>query len=260
MNETNNKKIWSSNLNIQTASHILKDYLQRSCSKGINISDEPVLYQSYIFNTYWMTNNYTELSKYFKFSKNDTPDLNIARKTLLKLMSVCLTTHALLKPSAVIKYEPYVFTIPNLSNFGMFSYGVIYTIEENNKNYSIVVAEWDIKNCFDAKLIAPWNKLSVIQDSNLCDLEKINKLKDMDQAKYYQINDWKSFKEYKNKVDQIEEKEQFNFGKILNFEPELKEWYNQVGCLWAKGIKSWFIPKGMNFILVEKFFKTKRVK
>lgn len=259
MSELLNKKIWSSNLSIENAKLIMEDYLIRCKNKGIKIKEEVNLYQAFITNGYWMNNeNYIDISKFFKFSKKDTPDINIARETLLKLISACLNTHLTLKPNATIKYEPSVFTIPNLNNFGMFNYGVIYTIEDTNgKTFSIIISEWDISKCFENINILPWNKFEVIQDQNLFDFDKIKKLRDMDILKCFRINDWKSFKEYRKEIDSIENKNEFNFGKVLKFDTELKDWYAKTGCIWANGIRSWFIPKGRDYILTEKFLRSK---
>lgn len=253
-----NKKIWSSNLPLEKSVNILTDYMTRSKSKGIKIKTDYQLYNVYILNTYWITNNYTEISKYFKFSKNDTPDINIARETILRLMSACITTHIYKKPNATVKYEPYIFSIPNMNNAGMFSYGVIYTIEEEGKCLSIIVSEWDMNKCLEKTITNPWSKLSVIQNDDLFNISKIKKLAGMDSAKYFQISDWKSFKTYKKLVDDVKEKEQFSFGKLIDFDSKIKDLYLNSGCMWASGIKSWFIPKGSDYINIDNFFKTKK--
>jgi hypothetical protein len=258
---TNNqeiKKNWNSNLDIFEIKSILDNYLNRSKSKGIVIKEDLKLYQPYILNHYWITNGYTEISQFFKFSKNDLPEMNIAREIILKLMSVCLTTHIYLRPNAQIKYEPYIFKIPSMDNLGMFDYGIVYTLEENNKTYSIIVSEWDFANCSNNKNFQPWNKFPVIQGSDLFNIDKLIKLRDMDSAKYFKINDWKSYNLYKNEISEIEDKKLFNFGKVLSFDPALKEFYSSIGCVWAKGIKSWFIPKGLDFIKIDQFLKIKK--
>lgn len=249
----NNKKIWIPNMNIEDVFSFNSEYLERCQSKKILTNNEMSIFQVYQTNRDWSLKNMIEISDYFKFSKYDHPEKNRAREIILKLLSAVSKAHYYFNNEAVLRNEPYVFFIPDLFKSGQFNYGIAYHIEKNNKTYTLLVAEWDI--CVSGSnviKIQPWEKYTAIinsEQSDLFDFAKVKKIKSMDSHHYFSIKDWKSRKEYQDKLREINSVSDFKFGKILDNDQNLKPLYSSISYIeWAYGIKKWFLPKGSDFV------------
>jgi hypothetical protein len=253
-NNMNNKKIWIPNMNIEDVFSFSNDCLNRCESKKILTNNDISIFHVYQSSRDWPLNNMIEISNFFKFSKSDQPEKNRAREIILKLLSAVSKAHFYFDSEAIVRNEPYVFSIPDFFKSGQFNYGLVYHIERNNKIHTLLVAEWDIAISGSSVVkIQPWEKHTTIVNfdkDEIFNLTKIKKIKSMDSYNYFLIKDWKSRKEYQEKVKLIENISDFKFGKILNGDHNLNKIYSSISYIeWAAGIKKWFLPKGSDYVL-----------
>lgn len=248
----NTKKIWSPNINLDTAVEISKTFLQKCNAKQLITQSKFSLFHVYKVDKDWPLENLIEVSRFFKFSKNDVPETDRARESIIKLLAAVTKAHFYFDEQSLIKNEPYVFSIPDIFKSGQYTYGLIYHLEKNNKAFTLIVSEWNIALSASGLFkCASWDKYtSIITDDNeqLFNIEKLRKLKSMDNHMYFTIKDWKSKQSYQQKINEVNQVNDFNFGKILPYDPDLKETYSSISYIeWSKGIKKWFIPKGVDY-------------
>lgn len=248
----NTKKIWSPNINLDNAVDISKTFLQKCNAKNLITQKNFSLFHVYKVDKDWPLENLIEVSRFFKFSKNDVPETDRARESIIKLLSAVIKAHMHFDDQAIVKNEPYIFSIPDIFKAGQYTYGLIYHLEKNNKSFTLIVSEWNIAlSATNNFKCSPWDKYtSIVSDNNdeLFNIEKVKKLKSMDNHQYFNIKDWKSRQAYQQKINEIIKVDEFNFGKILPYDADLKDVYSSISYIeWSKGIKKWFIPKGIDY-------------
>lgn len=247
----NTKKIWSPNIDLKEATEISKNFLEKCDNKKLITRSDFSLFQVYKVDKDWPLENLIEVSRFFKFSKNDVPETDRARESIIRLLSAVTKSHLYFEENSLVCNEPYVFSIPNIFKSGQFNYGLIYHIEKNNKKLTLLVAEWNIllSSSHTIKL-NPWEKHTAIISNNTTDyfnLEKSKKIKSMDNYGYFEISDWKSRQKYQNIIN-VNNQEDFKFGKLLDYDIDLKDIYTTISYIeWCKNLKKWFIPKGADY-------------
>lgn len=245
------KRLWSPNLSFEDVRKLILSFLIRCREKNILTNKPVALYKVYKFDQQWPVQGMTEISKYLRFSKNDNPDIDRTRDVLVRLLSVVLKSHFFIDENAVVRNEPYVFMIPDLSKPGLLQYGLVYQIEQNNKIYSLMVAEWDLSlsNSNFVKTFS-FNEQSVILSTNSFKWLEVkrwreckNKILSESPYLFKDSNDKKTFFE---KINKVKDKKDFSFGSLISYDPSLKEFVSYAGCEWAYGVRSWFIPNGLD--------------
>lgn len=244
------KRLWSPNSTLDEAQTIMNGFLTRCQDKRILNNSDIKLYQAYRFEQTWPTENLIEISKYLRFSKNDNPETDIIRESILKLLSSAMKAHIYFDENAIIRHEPYMFMIPDIFKQGQFRYGIYYPIESNKKNMSIIVSEWDISfSSSSLPKINPWDKFASVitpDTKKWFDIKQYKDFKDMDKTGYFKINDWSARKKYQSLISS-KDNNNFDLGKIINSKAELKDYYSILGLEWSPILKKWFIPKGLDF-------------
>ena len=259
----NNKKIWTPNTSVEDSFEISLGYLEKCQSKNLISKDTLELLQVYKVNYEWDVSKMTPVSDFFKFSKNDLPEKNRARQRVLKLLSSVQRAHVYFDKfnnSSVVKYEPYVFSMPDIANSGQFLYGVLYCLAnaENGRLSTLVVAEWDLAERDEKiKNSAPWNNFSVIlsyDNPEMFDLVQIKRRKFMDRHGYFLIKDWHSRNQYMGKIKAVSSDILFNYGNILSTPAEPHEIIKKISYIeYSPTLKKWYIVKGVDFPSTLKF-------
>lgn len=253
------KRLWSPNLSFEDVRKLVLNFLIRCRDKNILTNKPVTLYKVYKFEQQWPVNGMTEISHYLRFSKNDTPDIDRTRDVLVRLLSVVLKSHFFIDENAIVRNEPYVFMVPDLSKPGSLQYGLVYQIEANNKVYNIIVAEWDL-NLSNSTFIKTLNnnEQSIILSENSfkwLEVKKWREYKNQITSNYspYVSKDNNEKKNFYQAVNKIKDKSDFNFGTIINYNAGMKDFISYSGCEWAFGIKSWFIPNGLDVISIKEY-------
>lgn len=253
------KRIWSPNISLEDGVSLVLNFLIRSRDKKILTNTPPKVYKVFKKEGLIPVRDYQEISSFFKFSKNDTPETDRAKNSIIRLLSVCLKAHHHWFNKGFIKNEPYVFSIPDLLNPDVLQYGLIYYIEENNKYFSLIVADWDMESTITKKGkmyssdVTPvilsqnsykwlglkhWREIKnkITKENNLLDIKTLDMKKELF-----------------NKVHSIKEKDDFDFGTLINYPIDFKDNASYAGAEWANGLKSWFVPVGLDVELLKEY-------
>lgn len=253
------KRLWSPNLSFEEVNKLILNFLIRCREKNILIQKPTNVYKVYKFEQSWSVEGMAELSKYLRFSKNDTPETDRTRDSLIRLLSVLLKAHFFTHENAKVRNEPYVFCVPDLSKANSMQYGIIYQIEEDNKLYTMVIADWDM-------MLSNSNHLKTTKSTELSFTLSHNSFKWLEVKKWreykkaitddniYKLSDFNSRKSYFAKVNQERDIENFSFGTIIKYSPEIKDFLSYAGAEWAIGVKSWFIPNGLDVLNMKEYF------
>lgn len=251
------KRIWAPNISFEDANKLILDFLKKCREKNILTQKNTSLYHVYKKEGHWPIKGMTEVSQYIRFSKNDNPDTDRTRDSVIRLLSACLKAHCFFNEQGIVRNEPYIFSTPDLSKPGCFQYGIVYQIEEDNKSYSIVVADWDL-NLSNSSFLKHYNNdyLPVVLSSNSfkwLEVKRWRELKKTEQS-VLKISSWKDKFNYFNKINSITENDKFQeAGTPVSYSNEMKDFITMLGGEWARGIKSWFIPKEMDYPLAKEY-------
>lgn len=250
------KRIWSPNISLEDGVSIALNFLIRSREKKILIENTPKVYKVFKKEGLVPVRDFKEISSFLRFSKNDTPDSDRSKNSLVKLLSVSLKAHQHWFPNGKIKNEPYVFTIPDLLNSDMVEYGLIYYIESEGKCFSLIVADWNMEQtiCKNEKFYSN-DVIPVVLSKNSfkwLNLKHWRELKKeiTDDNNLLHISSLEHKKELFSRISLIKDKKDFNYGKLVSYPIEFKNDVSFSGGEWANGIKSWFVPYGFDYDLI----------
>lgn len=237
------KKTWGARLSVKSAVDVAVDWIIKARQKNILSDSNPELYYSYVLEDSPTLSYFQNVGQMFKYSQKDTPDVDVARVQLLKLLSVALKTHFFLFEDDYVSHEPYFFAFPDLSSPQKVVLGMYYKIEKDDK--VIVVCNKDLRSLFEDQKILYYFPVVLIRDS----------------FKWYHLKMWGRIKD-KNLQDKgskpwqllNKDKPDFLFAKtleelsekavVLDVPIELKDKMKPTGVLWAPNLKKWCLPHG----------------
>lgn len=142
------KRIWNPNISCNDAITIAINFLVRMRDKNVLV-DKPVkLYKAYIIEGHHNLGVAREISSIFKFSNRDNPEMDIIRDEAARLLVISIKAHYFCFEQAKVAHEPYIFSIPDVSNLRRNIYGIIYKLDNN---HSIVIGSEDLAKISEAK-------------------------------------------------------------------------------------------------------------
>jgi hypothetical protein len=257
------KRLWPSNLDLDSAYKETLEFLKRCSAHKINVSlPHPTIYKSYKIDGYWGIGELTPISVLLKFGYSNDPLVDRAKISIARLLCVALKTHYFLSNNAIVPSEPVWFSIPDLANPGNFRYGLIYNIiEPADKNgpakqKTIITAEWDLtlsssipphiqKNDEFPVILQP-DPFTWIRRKSWIELKE----KSGNNIWFENLNNQEKIT-WLNNVHNHKTLNDFKFGNVLDCPIELKDDASAAGAIWARGIKHWFMPHGFDFESVQ---------
>lgn len=253
------KRLWSPNLSFEEVNKLVLSFLIRCREKSI-LTKKPVsAYKVYKFEQTWSVEGMVEISKYFRFSKNDTPENDRARDSIVRLLCIVLKAHYFTNENGKVRNEPYVFCIPDLSKPNSMQYGIVYQVEEDNKLYTFMAADWDM-SLSNSTYIKTTNSIEIplVLSANSYKWLEVKKWREYKltakEENIYQLKDWNLKKNYFNKVNLEKDEKNFPFGVVIKYNQEIKDFLSYTGAEWALGIKSWFIPNGLDVHSLKEYY------
>lgn len=140
------KQWWTLQPTIDEQKHILIEFQQKLRDKQWLKKNEPSsLFYVYLLDGLSPTEPFESINTYFQISTYDSDSKNQGRVHLLRLLSLFLKIHILLKPTIPLIAPPSVFITPNLIS-RQFHYGLVGTIQATptSKAMSFVVSEIEL--------------------------------------------------------------------------------------------------------------------
>lgn len=248
------KRQWGASLKIKEAADIMIDWCIRAREKNILRQKPPQIYHAYIVEDTPSLQYFHNISPVFKYSQKDVPYIDLTRDTLLRCLSVALKAHFFLFPEEVVAHEPYFFVLPSLADPKQTSFGLIYTIEKENK--SIIVCENKLNDMFEKNKVVFDFPVVVIEDSF-----KWYHMKNWAKIKQESHIDNKTIKPWLNKKTSLDAKEAETkedlekLATIVDVPYDLKDAIKPLGIDWNNKVKTWFLPKGFDVSSVNEYIE-----
>lgn len=247
------KRGWSPGISVDDEISVFIQWLSKARQKNILGHRPPSLYTAYICPSIDSVSFMTDVSSLFKWSMKDTPETDLARDCILRMLAVLIKAHFFMAKSDRSKHEPYFFTFPDIGKPDRNRFGLMMRLEESKK--SIVVAEGDMGLMSSAKVLS--GRFPVVVGSNSFRWVDVKHWRDLaEKADMLQkiLRPWEGKKE-REAVEGWKTPHDFPFGTLFDVPFHLREDAKAVGMLWAAGIKKWYLPHGFDVDPVIEYMK-----
>lgn len=247
------KRWWGLRQGFDGAYQDTLQFLKRCNEHNIISQSDPTLFYAYRFEKDLPIDGMLDASKFLRFNYERKPAMDEIRQTLARLLSVAVKAHYFLNEQATVVHEPYLFQIPDLAQLGRMRYGLIYPLEEKKGNgtqlSSIVVSEWDLfLGSSSFPKIPAHDKFPVVLPTDhfrWLGLKNWRILRQEAQGQpWFENSGQKERAIFFDKIQKHTDTEHFPYGTLLHYDISLREDMKQVGAIWAKGVKKWFLPNG----------------
>lgn len=258
------KRLWAPHLDFEGAYHETLQFLKRCEEHQIPLAlPAPQLYRAYVIDGVWPAADGQDLTRVLRFGFGNDPVGDRAKIAVARLLAVAVRGHYFLAEHARVPSEPSVFAVPDLAQPGALRYGLVYPMDVPATNAparqrALVVAEWDLALSAHRPPHVPRGDEFpvVLQPSNRSWLPKSR---------------WKSLRESAgdrpwfapasnparrkllDAVNAHTDRTTFPFGTLLDYPIEIKDDTAATGAMWARGVRSWFLPHGFDTEAVQAY-------
>lgn len=246
------KKEWNPRITMDEALSCSVNWLIRARQKNVLAPQDPTLYIAYIVDETPFLGFMQDLTSLFRYSSKDDPETDRARDQALRLLAVCVKAQFFLAKDSLVRHEPYLFSLPDISHPSMPHYGLVYKLE-TRPSQCVIVSTTDIGICSNLKPNV--FKFPVVLTKNSYkwfDKKHWNELaKEVDLYERI-MKPWIAKKE-SDVAEHWIDPSTFEFGTILDVPYELKEHMKPTGIRWADGLKKWYLPRGFDIEPVKEY-------
>lgn len=236
------KRIWNLNISCNDAITIAIDFLIRLRAQNVLTEKKVKLYKAYIVEGHHDLGVAHGITQYFKFSKTDNHEMDTIRDEAARLLTTVIKAHFFNYENALVIHEPYLFAIPDVSSSRKNIYGIIYKLDNN---LSIVVGSEDLAKVSSAQIFLGEFPVCLQKNSfKWFDRSHWKKMK-AEESPFFKIGTQAKPEDY-DKIDKVTLPKDFIYGTLLDLPFELKDTMKPTGIRWAKGLKKWYIPTGMD--------------
>jgi hypothetical protein len=253
------KRWWTPRQDFQGAYQDTLQFLKRCKEHNVIAPAPPALFHAWRMDGAWSIEGLQDASRYLRFGYERNPATDETRQTLARLLSVAVKAHFFLAEQAVVVHEPYLFSIPDLAQNGRMRHGLIYPIEERKGNVTvqktIVVSEWDLGMSASSKPTFPASdRFPVVLPTDpfrWLNLKHWRTLRDETAGQpWFEPQTAPARKAFMDRIQQHTDPATFEWGTLLSYDISLREDVKQVGGMWAKGVRKWFLPTGWDVAAV----------
>lgn len=239
------KKEWNPRISLDEGISCSIQWLMRARQKNVLSPLPPTLYMAYVLDEAPSVGLMRDLSSLFRYSSKDDPDTDRARDQALRLLSVATKAHFFLAKDALVRHEPYFFSIPDISRPADPHHGLIYRLEGRSAQ-AIVVASFDL-GLASAHRPTAFRFPVVLTKNSYRWFDKKHWASLADEADILErsMKPWIAKKEH-DIVEKWDNPKDFPFGTLLDIPFEIKEYAKPSGIRWADGLKKWYLPKGFD--------------
>jgi hypothetical protein len=243
------KRQWGPQLQLKECAAIAIDWSEKARQKNVVAIRPPTLYQAYLCTSGESLLNWAKpVSDIFKWSNKDGPSQNHAKDSVIRLLAVAIKAHFFLESKDKVAHEPYVFSLPDLSNASHHRYGLIYKLEESGK--SIVVADGDLAQMASDRVKGVRFPVVLVDGQRWFHLSHWAELAKQADVLSKVTKSW-ALKKERDLIHQHKEIATFQYGQIFDIPYDLKHVAQDVGLEWANGIKRWYLPLGFDIAPVK---------
>lgn len=229
---------------------------------------QPTLYRAYLMDGSWPVIEGQDLSRYLRFGKTglaNHPSGDRTKQAIARLLAVAVKGHFFLANAGTVPQEPSVFTVPDLAQPGTLRHGLVYPLEipaarGPGRQCALVVSEWDLAMSAHREPRVPRgdefpvvlvpDPFKWLTKSRWATLSK--EASSRSQA-WFEPTESAARRRLIDQVNAVTEPAQFAYGTLLDYPIEIKEDTQATGAMWARGVKSWFLPHGFDVEAVKAY-------
>jgi hypothetical protein len=248
------KREWNPRISLEEALSCSVGWLSKARDKNVLSSLPPTLYTAYIVDDAPYLGLMRDFSSLFRYSSKDDPELHRARDQALRLLSVALKAHFFIGRDSLARHEPYLFSVPDVSNPGSCHYGLVYRLE-GRPNQTIMVATCDLgqisslrPSAYKFPVVLTKNSYKWFDKKHWVELGK--------EADVFErvMKPWVAKQEH-NVIEKWTDANDFPFGSFLDVPYELKDYVKPTGIKWADALKKWYLPRGFDIEPVREYIR-----
>lgn len=260
---------WSPGYDFKQAYETTLQFFKDCKEHGIPVNlPAPTLYRAYLMDGSWPVIEGQDLSRYLRFGKTglaNHPSGDRTKQAVARLLAVCNKAHFFLAPNGTMPQEPSLFTVPDLAQPGSLRHGLIYPLEipgarGPGRQCALVVAEWDLGLSAQREPRVPRGDEFpvVLLPDPFTWLTKgrwasLNEEASKRAQPWFDPPDSAARRRLIDAVNAVTDPAQFTYGTVLDYPIEIKEDTASTGAMWARGIKSWFLPHGFDAEAVKSY-------
>lgn len=259
------KRLWAPQLDFERAYQEILQFFKRCDEHKLPLGlPGPTLYRAFMMDGVWPAADGQDLTRVFRFGYGNDPQGDRAKIALARLLAVAIKGHYFLAENATVPSEPTFFAVPDLAQPGALRHGLVYpldipaTPQGPGRQRSLVVAEWDLG-------------LSAHRPPNIPRGDEFPVVLPMSSRAWLLKSRWKALRESAGdrpwfessssparrrlleSVNAHTDKATFPYGTVLDYPIDIKEDTAATGAMWARGIKSWFLPHGFDVEAVQAY-------
>lgn len=255
------KRQWGGQLSVKGAAEILIEWCKKAQAKNVLRKKDPQIFYCYIVKDTPPLQFMGSVGNVFKYGQKDLPYMDVSRDALLRCLSVALKAHFFLFPNEEVEHEPYFFTLPNLHNPSLTSFGIVYKISRDDK--SIIVCEKDLSLMFNNSIpgLPPMNAQGNLSDLNI--VYEFPVVVNSNSYNWFRLRKWQEVKntagiQDKNNKPWLDKsylatakaaktkEELSHLATIVDVPYHIKDAIKPLGIEWCKGAQTWFLPHGFD--------------
>lgn len=246
------KREWNPRISLDEALSCALGWLIRGRQKNVLASQAPTLYIAYVVDEAPFLGLMRDLTSLFRYSSKDDPEMDRARDQALRLLSVAMKAHYFLGRDSLIRHEPYLFCLPDISAPASPHYGLAYKLESRPAQ-TIIVSTCDLglvssqkPGAFRFPVVLTKNSYRWFDKKHWVALGK--------EADVFEriMKPWLAKKE-QDVIEKWTDPSSFEFGTLLDVPYELKDHMKPTGIKWAEGLKKWYLPLGFDVEPVQEY-------
>ena len=248
------KREWNPRISLDEALSCSLGWLIRARQKNVLSNLPPTLYTAYVVDDAPHLGFMRDLSSLFRYSAKDDPELDRARDHALRLLSVALKAHFFLGKDSIARHEPYLFSLPDISNPSSCHYGLVYRLE-GRPSQTIIVATCDLgivstlkPNSFKFPVVLTKNSFKWFDKKHWIELAK--------EADVFErvMKPWVAKQEL-NIIEKWTDDSDFPFGTFIEVSYDIKDYVKPTGVRWADALKKWYLPRGFDVEPVKEYVR-----
>lgn len=248
------KREWNPRISLDESLGCSLNWLIRARQKNVLSNLPPTLYTAYVVDDAPHLGFMRDLSSVFRYSSKDDPEMDRVRDQALRLLAVAQKAHFFLGKDALVRHEPYIFSLPDISQPSSCHYGLVYKLE-SRPSQTVMVSTVDLGLVSTLKPTA-FRFPVVLTKNSYGWFDKKHWQTLAAEADVFEriMKPWVAKQEL-NIIEKWTDEREFPFGTFLDIPFELKDYMKPTGARWADALRKWYLPRGFDVQPVQEYLR-----
>lgn len=248
------KREWNARISLEESLGCSIGWITRARQKNVLAQLPPTLYVAYVVDDTPPLGFMKDLTSLFRYSAKDDMEMDRARDQALRLLAVAQKAHFFMGRESLVRHEPHLFSIPDISQPSSCHYGLVYKLESRPAQ-TIIVSSVDLGLISTLKPSA--TRFPVVLTKNTYQwFDKKHWQGLAAEADVFErvMKPWVA-KEELNIIEKWTDEKNFPFGDFLDIPFDLKDYMKPTGVRWADVLRKWYLPRGFDVAPVKEYLK-----